>query len=521
MGDSVGYSRTREFEGTFEDPLEPELLLCMVLKDGRSFTLSGNDGASHPEGGDEAVTLGLEIMRFPSCLISPVLQRRRRHIFISLEQEKRKRTNPLGILKEIENRRCFIKKPNESKRGMLSGSRKDRELKKLISIINYDGLAGREAEEGELGRQIVVVPYEAYRLLSWNVRGMHDPDKMMVIKFMVRKHKPDLVCCQETKVKEMSDRIIRSLGIGRNLGWVSLDARGSAGGVLVMWDKRVLEGLEVEVGSFSSSCRFRNCEEGFVCVLFGLYSPIKGRERRELWEELAAVKGLWNDPWCIAEGFNVVRFPIEMSNGRQIHLISSREGEFLRKVIVGKFGKEEGGWTTREWLIFGGDKEVVVGVGRCTLEDPSKIGNWRRSLKDENSPLFPAKEVWGSCSLCKENEESANHILIHCGKTRELWTLLLSSFGVVWVFSALVRNLLLEWKIEGLGKKRRAVWRLAPICLFWCIWGERNQRMFHEEETSDTCLRNLFFRSLLEWSQQFLDLDYLSFLNFFGDWLVG
>ena len=33
------------------------------------------------------------------------------------------------------------------------------------------------------------------------------------------------------------------------------------------------------------------------------------------------------------------------------------------------------------------------------------------------------------CSLCKENKESADHILIHCGKTRELWTLLLSSFG--------------------------------------------------------------------------------------------
>ena len=67
----------------------------------------------------------------------------------------------LRILKEIENRRCFIRKPNESKRGTLSGSRKDRELKKLVSTINYDGLAGREAEEGELGRQITVVPYEA------------------------------------------------------------------------------------------------------------------------------------------------------------------------------------------------------------------------------------------------------------------------------------------------------------------------------------------------------------------------
>ena len=67
----------------------------------------------------------------------------------------------LRILQEIENRRCFIKKPNESKRGTLSGLRKDRELKKLVSTINYDGLAGREAEEGEVERQIFMVPYEA------------------------------------------------------------------------------------------------------------------------------------------------------------------------------------------------------------------------------------------------------------------------------------------------------------------------------------------------------------------------
>ena len=82
------------------------------------------------------------------------------------------------------------------------------------------------------------------------------------------------------------------------------------------------------------------------------------------------------------------------------------------------------------------------------------------------------------CNLCKENEKSVDHILIHCGKIRELWTLLLSSFGVVWVFPDSVRNLLLEWKIKGLGKKRSVVWRMTPICLFWCIWGERNRRMF-------------------------------------------
>ena len=129
-----------------------------------------------------------------------------------------------------------------------------------------------------------------------------------------------------------------------------------------------------------------------------------------------------------------------------------------------------------------------------------------RSLRAENSLLFSAKEIWGlyaplrtrffaweaiggkilivdmlmkrgwpmvnRCNLRKDNEESVDHILIHCGKTKELWTLLLSSFGLVWVFPASVRNLLLEWKVKGLEKKRRAVWRLASICLFWCIWGE-------------------------------------------------
>ena len=79
------------------------------------------------------------------------------------------------------------------------------------------------------------------------------------------------------------------------------------------------------------------------------------------------------------------------------------------------------------------------------------------------------------CNLCKDNEALADHILIHCARTRELWTFLLSSFGLVWVFLDLVRNLLLEWKVKDLGKKRRVVWRLVPICLFWYIWVERNQ----------------------------------------------
>ena len=61
------------------------------------------------------------------------------------------------------------------------------------------------------------------------------------------------------------------------------------------------------------------------------------------------------------------------------------------------------------------------------------------------------------CSLCKDSEESTDHILIHCDKTRELWTFLLVVFGLVWVFSTSVRNLLIERKFKGLNKKRSIV----------------------------------------------------------------
>ena len=68
------------------------------------------------------------------------------------------------------------------------------------------------------------------RISSWNVRGLHDPDKGKVIKSVVRKLKPDLACFQETKMREMSDKFVRSLGTGRNLGWASLGARAQREG---------------------------------------------------------------------------------------------------------------------------------------------------------------------------------------------------------------------------------------------------------------------------------------------------
>ena len=125
------------------------------------------------------------------------------------------------------------------------------------------------------------------------------------------------------------------------------------------------------------------------------------------------------------------------------------------------------------------------------------------------------------CNLCKESEELVDHILIHFVKTRELWTFLLAFFGVTWLFPNSVRNLLLQWKVKGLPKKIRAVWRLAPICLFWCVWKERNRRTFKDEDLSEQGLKDLFFRTLFEWTKDSLELDFPSMLIFLENLFCG
>ncbi|RVW62755.1 hypothetical protein CK203_060238 [Vitis vinifera] len=52
---------------------------------------------------------------------------------------------------------------------------------------------------------------------------------------------------EETKIQAMSEGVVRSLGTGRFLDWGALDASGSAGGILICWDKRTLDVLELEI----------------------------------------------------------------------------------------------------------------------------------------------------------------------------------------------------------------------------------------------------------------------------------
>ena len=117
------------------------------------------------------------------------------------------------------------------------------------------------------------------KILSWNVRGANDRNKRKVIKALIRSQKVDVVCLQETKIQDMSQGVVHSLGVRRFLGWGAVSAKGAAGGVVVFWDNRVLELVGMEVGLFSILCRFKNCEDGFLWIFTGVYRPTLKRYR--------------------------------------------------------------------------------------------------------------------------------------------------------------------------------------------------------------------------------------------------
>ena len=116
------------------------------------------------------------------------------------------------------------------------------------------------------------------KILSWNVRGVNDPDKRRVIKSFLRSNRVDLVSLQETKVQQMNNVMARSIGVGRFLNWRALNVEGSAGGILLLWDRRISL-VDSVASSFSVSCLFRMEDDGFQWVFSGVYGPtVRGLE---------------------------------------------------------------------------------------------------------------------------------------------------------------------------------------------------------------------------------------------------
>ncbi len=49
------------------------------------------------------------------------------------------------------------------------------------------------------------------RIVSWNVRGLNEKEKSLMIRGLLRDWKADIVCLQDTKMEYIYREVIRSL----------------------------------------------------------------------------------------------------------------------------------------------------------------------------------------------------------------------------------------------------------------------------------------------------------------------
>ncbi|RVW64166.1 Transposon TX1 uncharacterized 149 kDa protein [Vitis vinifera] len=170
-----------------------------------------------------------------------------------------------------------------------------RSHKEVLGDFLIDGLSPRKMAKVREAR-VFVFPM---KIISWNVRGLGSRNKRRMIKDFLRSENPDVVMIQETKKENCDRRFVGSVWTVRNKDWVALPASGASGGILIIWDSKILSREEVVIGSFSVSVKFSldGCGPLWISAVYGPNSPSL---RKDFWVELFDIYGL-TYPLCECE----------------------------------------------------------------------------------------------------------------------------------------------------------------------------------------------------------------------------
>ncbi|WMV31904.1 hypothetical protein MTR67_025289 [Solanum verrucosum] len=134
------------------------------------------------------------------------------------------------------------------------------------------------------------------------------------IKLLIQKWKPDILCLQETKTECCSVAIARHIWGSRWVEWVELKASGTRGGIIILWDNRQWKCLDSYQGQHTLSAMWEGLQVDFRFCFSEVYGPHSTPERFDLWDELAAIRGIWDGCWVIGGDFNVCRYEHERYN---------------------------------------------------------------------------------------------------------------------------------------------------------------------------------------------------------------
>jgi len=116
--------------------------------------------------------------------------------------------------------------------------------------------------------------------------------------------------------------------------------------------------------------------------------------------------------------------------------------------------------------------------------------------------------------MCSHEEESVDHLFVHCKWVSSLWALAFSLIDISWVQSSNVKDVLAAWRRRLKKCWVHGIWKLIPIAIWWCTWKERNHRIFDDKALSLQDFKLYFLGTLYSWSQVLTGGSTVSLLDF-------
>jgi hypothetical protein len=146
-----------------------------------------------------------------------------------------------------------------------------------------------------------------WNVLCWNVRGLNDKDKRLLVFNKIDESNCAIICLQETKCESFEHSFIRTFCPKRFDRFAFVPSIGASGGIIVLWNSRVFLGTLLETTHSAIKIQFASAHTAESWTLVTVYGPCRGIMRDEFVQWLHDLDIPVHDNWLLIGDFNFMR----------------------------------------------------------------------------------------------------------------------------------------------------------------------------------------------------------------------
>jgi exonuclease III len=141
------------------------------------------------------------------------------------------------------------------------------------------------------------------------VRGLNSDKKWNSIRDKIVESKCDIVCLQETKKEQFDSTFIRNICPQHFDSFTFKPSQGASGGILVCWNGRIFNGLEIFQNEIAIIVEFSSNYNREAWLLTTVYAPCTPNGKRAFLNWFKNIQIPDDREWLVIGDFNLIRRP--------------------------------------------------------------------------------------------------------------------------------------------------------------------------------------------------------------------